>query len=164
MKKVFKPASLDVFAKTMTTIIFMIMIFAVVTPFFSKDLLWPSLTMAIILLFTILVSLSLRPIKYILNGNELTIVKQFNHKSKIENIEKIEAIKAQGIRTFGVGGLFGYFGWFNGNENWFVTNCSKSVKLSSSNKTFVISPKNPAEFIRIFEAQMADNSKAKEII
>lgn len=33
------------------------------------------------------------------------------------------------------------------------------LTYSSSNKTFIISPKNPAKFIRIFGTQIADNGK-----
>ena len=55
-------------------------------------------------------------------------------------------ISAGNIRTFGIGGLFGYIGKFNGNENWYVTNKQKLIKINTQNAVYVVSPEDTDDF------------------
>ena len=62
-----------------------------------------------------------------------------------------------GVRTYGVSGLFGYFGRFYtkhlGHHSMYATDRHKSVVIRT-NKTYVISPDNPHQFIQIAKARM----------
>ena len=79
----------------------------------------------------------------------------------LANIESIEqdslACPFWGIRTFGVSGIFGYFGRFYtkhlGHYSMYVTDRQKAVVIRT-NKTYVISPDDPHQFIQIAKARM----------
>ena len=62
-----------------------------------------------------------------------------------------------GVRTFGVSGLFGYFGRFYSNDlghhTRYATDRDKSIVIEAD-KTFVISPDDPAQFVQIVKARM----------
>lgn len=148
--KTFKPAPADGFAKGITITLFVLMIGFIIASGLKADFFWPGIITAVILGITMLISLSLKPVEYILQDNNLLIRKQFGHTATLHDIQSATAVKATGWRTFGVGGLFAYTGWFNGNEEWFVTNRNKAVKLTSGDKSILISPENPEEFIRNF--------------
>ena len=56
------------------------------------------------------------------------------------------------IRTFGNGGLFAFTGWFRnttlGAYRAFVTDPRRTVVLSFTGRTVVVSPSTPEEFVR----------------
>lgn len=62
-----------------------------------------------------------------------------------------------GVRTYGVSGLFGYFGRFYskhlGHYSMYATDRHKSVVIRT-NKTYIISPDDPHQFIQIAKARM----------
>lgn len=148
--KIFKPAAADTYSKGITITVFVMLAGFLIIVGLIEDFWWAALIGAGVILFAILIALSLRPVSYMLEGKDLKIKKQFGQTAMIENIKTAEPVRAVGIRTFGVGGLFAYTGWFNGNEEWFVTDRKKAVKLTSEDKTVLISPENPEEFMRNF--------------
>ena len=62
-----------------------------------------------------------------------------------------------GVRTFGVSGLFGYFGRFYthdlGHHIRYATDRYKSIVIESD-RTYVISPEDPVQFVQIVKARM----------
>ena len=62
-----------------------------------------------------------------------------------------------GVRTFGVSGLFGYFGRFYSNDLGhhirYATDRDKSIVMETD-KTVVISPDDPAQFVQIVRSRM----------
>ena len=142
--KIFKPAAADTYSKGITITVFVMLAGFLIIVGLIEDFWWAALIGAGVILFAILIALSLRPVSYMLEGKDLRIKKQFGQTALIENIKTAEHVRALGIRTLGVGGLFGYTGWFNGNEEWFVTDRQKAVKLTTDKKTILISPEDPA--------------------
>ena len=68
-----------------------------------------------------------------------------------------KACSLWGVRTFGVSGLFGYFGRFYsqdlGHHLRYATDRNNGVVIEAD-KTYVVSPDNPAQFVRIVKARM----------
>ena len=64
------------------------------------------------------------------------------------------------LRIFGNGGIFGFYGWFwstrLGRYSAYVTDMSRSVIIRMGEKTIVVSPDHPDEFVelmRLFRKQ-----------
>ena len=106
--KTFRPSSPDTFSKWITIIILFMLAGFIISPFIDELYFWPGLIVAAVVLITLFISLSLKPVEYILQDDHLLIRKQFGHTAKIENIKSAEPDVASGVRTFGVGGLFAY--------------------------------------------------------
>ena len=64
-----------------------------------------------------------------------------------------------GIRLFGDGGLFGYYGLFQtsklGKSHWYMTNRANGVVVIGRDKTYVLSPDNPDEFVAAIRPRQA---------
>ncbi|MDO5655082.1 MAG: PH domain-containing protein [Flavobacteriaceae bacterium] len=146
-KLIFKPAKLDVLAIGITTIIVIIFFGFLISAFLFENYFWPGMLGAFIILAVLITSYIYKPISFELNHDDLTIYRPLGIRSKRYGVREPKRTLASGTRTFGIGGVFGYFGWFNGNEEWFVTNLKKGVKMKSGNKTLIISPEDPDSFV-----------------
>lgn len=63
------------------------------------------------------------------------------------------------IRTFGIGGVMGYIGRFHnsllGPYLAYVTNAHNAVVLKFSNRTLVLSPSDPADFLTALQGHIS---------
>ena len=66
---------------------------------------------------------------------------------------------SRSVRLFGNGGAFSFSGWFRskrlGNYRAFVTDPRRAVVLRFPNRTIVISPSNPAQFVSALQPFVA---------
>ena len=73
---------------------------------------------------------------------------------------------ASSIRLFGNGGLFAFSGWFRnaklGRYRAFVTDWRQAVVLRASAGTVVLSPIDPAGFVRGLQAPASPRKQARE--
>ncbi len=153
-EKIFS-ASMDSFAKNITSIIALIILVLILIPLNSrneKDIIESIFPFAIVFL-VYLICFLYRTIDYRTKDNKLIInrliKKVILDKSEILNVELLtnEDLKWT-IRTFGVGGLFGYFGKFRnskiGNMTWYATRRNHAILINLNNgQKIVITPYNP---------------------
>lgn len=69
------------------------------------------------------------------------------------------------LRLFGNGGLFSFSGWFRnaklGRYRAFVTDWQRAVVLRSATRTVLLSPADPAGFVRDLQAALAPPARAE---
>jgi hypothetical protein len=157
-EKIFS-ASMDSFAKNITSILPLIILVFVLIPLNSKnenDIIESIIPFAIVFLVYLFCFLY-RPIDYRTTDNKLIInrliKKVILDKSEILNVVLLtnEDLKWT-IRTFGVGGLFGYFGKFRnskiGNMTWYATRRNQAILINlNDGQRIVITPDNPESLI-----------------
>jgi hypothetical protein len=157
-EKIFS-ASMDSFAKNITSILPLIILVLVLIPLNSKnenDIIESIIPFAIVFLVYLFCFLY-RPIDYRTTDNKLIInrliKKVILDKSEILNVVLLtnEDLKWT-IRTFGVGGLFGYFGKFRnskiGNMTWYATRRNQAILINlNDGQRIVITPDNPESLI-----------------
>jgi hypothetical protein len=150
-------ASLDTFAKIITIAALLLFIYigyrSVKAIFVAGGNSTAILLHSGILFFlvcTVLLCWLYRPQKYVLEKNELVIVRTIKERRiNIDDITEIRAV-ARGelsgtIRTFGVGGMFGYFGlYYNsklGSMTWYITQRKNRVLIrTKTGDKIIISP------------------------
>ncbi|UCE19093.1 MAG: PH domain-containing protein [Gemmatimonadota bacterium] len=116
-------------------------------------------------LLVLVTSYLFAPHGYAIDESEVLIRRKIGSvKIPIKRIESLRydpaACSLWGVRTFGVSGLFGYFGRFYthdlGHHIRYATDRDKAIVIEAD-KTFVISPDDPAQFIQIVKARMEAN-------
>ena len=120
------------------------------------------LGMVLIALIVVLLLFSIRGYS-IANGQLL--VRRLGWSNKF-NLEEVTAISYEphammgSMRLFGNGGFMGYTGWFQnsilGMYRAFVTDGKNTVVVYLKNKTIVVSPAQPAEFVTFVQEALAD--------
>jgi len=157
-EKIFS-ASMDSFAKNITSILPLIILVLVLIPLNSKnenDIIESIIPLAIVFLVYLFCFLY-RPIDYRTTDNKLIInrliKKVILDKSEVLNVVLLtnDDLKWT-IRTFGVGGLFGYFGKFRnskiGNMTWYATRRNNAILINlKDGQKIVITPDNPESLI-----------------
>jgi hypothetical protein len=157
-EKIFS-ASMDRFAKNITSILPLIILVLVLIPLNSKnenDIIESIIPLTIVFLVYLFCFLY-RPIDYRITANKLIInrliKKVILDKSEILNVVLLtnEDLKWT-IRTYGVGGLFGYFGKFRnskiGNMTWYATRRNNAILINlKDGQKIVITPDNPESLI-----------------
>jgi hypothetical protein len=159
MKEKIFSASMDSFAKNITSILPLIILVLVLIPLNSKnenDIIESIIPLTIVFLVYLFCFLY-RPIDYRTTDNKLIInrliKKVILDKSEVLNVVLLtnEDLKWT-IRTFGVGGLFGYFGKFRnskiGTMTWYATRRNQAILINlKDGQRIVITPDNPESLI-----------------
>lgn len=156
LMKEFKTAKMDNTTKTITIVVLLFLIlFPFSTFLFSPPQMFFLISSFVLMYGAIFIAYGFIPKRIAISDDQILVKNLYGsvliNIHEIESYGKIEKIGLN-LRTFGVGGLFGYFGYFNGKDVWYVTNIHKKVKIIlKSGSIYVISPENPAEFIRELE-------------
>lgn len=70
----------------------------------------------------------------------------------LKSVEAIPRAMSKSLRTCGNGGIFSFTGWYwnrsLGSFHAYVTDLERTVVIRLAKRTVVISPENPAEFVR----------------
>lgn len=159
-------ATLDGLSKTLSFIVFAVLII----PFVSIFSLYgkshnPALFIApAVVLLALFITLFFRVKSYELDTESLNIIRPASTvKYPLHRIRSIRAVTTKdlgfGIRTFGSGGFFGYFGKFYyrniGHVTLYVTDRSKMLLITlDDDKKFMISPDDTAAFMSAFQERM----------
>lgn len=81
--------------------------------------------------------------------------------NKLDNAKYDPNVTVGSIRVWGIGGLFGYVGYFRnsalGKYKAYTTNTKNTLMLEVSNKTIVISPDFPKEFVEAIQSTIETN-------
>ncbi|MEM1268587.1 MAG: PH domain-containing protein [Bacteroidota bacterium] len=76
--------------------------------------------------------------------------------AEIEHANHAPGVTVGSVRTFGIGGAFGFIGYFRnavlGAYQAYVTDTANAVVLQLPEKTIVVTPERPAEFVAAIEA------------
>ncbi len=152
-------ASMDTFTKNTTVIISTVIGLIFIFPLFTKDYTYPVFLIFIILGLYV-ISFALKPLRYKINKNVISIERLVNdvsfNISDIKLIQKVEDLSAlSSIRLFGIGGLFGFFGIFwnskYGRMTYYATKKNDSIMLiTNQNKKIVITPDDKDAFLECF--------------
>ena len=163
--KLFKPAEWSLNLKVTTAISVIALILSTIVPYFllsksNQNII--TITIASILpLIAIPITLAFTIKGYAVNKDQIIINRLASPKViNIKNITKIykdPSATKDSSRNLGIGGMFVYSGIFNnkqlGNYEIYATNTEKSVVIIENQRTTIISPENPDEFINFINYQ-----------
>jgi hypothetical protein len=119
------------------------------------DVIW-ALTMIVMPLTILVISAFFMIRGYVLNDDAL-LIQRLGWHSKLDLTNLISAdfkpkAMSRSIRTFGNGGMFCFAGAFHnkklGSYRAFATDNNRTVILKFSNRTVVVTPDNPEEFVK----------------
>jgi hypothetical protein len=153
--------SLDKFHKITTSIVFIILLLALLSAFFLIPKDEHNITDSIIFLPIISISVYLfRPNNYSVSSDKLLIHRMLKDieidRNNIQSVQEIDESQVKNsLRTFGVGGFFGSFGKFwnstLGNMIWYTTRRNNFVLVETKDqKKIILTPDKPAEFVASF--------------
>lgn len=151
-------ATLNKETKITTALVLLILLIAMLLPVILLNGNTLVLALSIFILLPVLfIAYALRPVKYIIDANNLIIVKGIGNKMiERKEITVVKAVTKNdlgvGIRLLGSGGFFGYYGKFSykkiGIVNAYVVNTEHLIYLKTKNeKQYLVSPDDTLGFV-----------------